>query len=409
MFMMFTIAGAAYVTSSLSADEQKSQRLHLLSQCFSPAVVKKLTQSPEVMDRFYEQWMSVFFVDIRGFTQASEASREDIEGLALRLRNVMDIGYREIVVTHEGIVDKFMGDAIMGWIGGHFSKHWDIFAAERRALLADEIEEATQDLRAVERAIRARETGAGLSGERRVNDSVSPAELETDLAQLNEAKRRIQAGLEDLADRRRTAIQENPGLDERYETRVLAYKRAVARSAAMCCLTIWDEVSNQDAAEAFTELKIGIASGPVMVGNFGATRQVGFTVLGPTVNRAARLEPASAQCGCKILVDQDTFALLGDDPELVFRELPVISVKGVDADLRVYEPLRKDGVSSQALNAFRLAAEAILADRLADAIERLREADRLWEGGDHASQLWAKECEKAVREGYSLKFRKMSK
>ena len=78
--------------------------------------------------------MTVFFIDIRGFTKAVEKDAGDVEGLALKLRKVMNTARKQIVVSHEGIIDKFMGDAVMGWVGGHFSVHWKLMekVPERR-------------------------------------------------------------------------------------------------------------------------------------------------------------------------------------------------------------------------------------------------------------------------------------
>ena len=76
--------------------------------------------------------MTVFFIDIRGFTKAVEKDAGDVEGLALKLRKVMDTARRQIVVSHEGIIDKFMGDAVMGWVGGHFSAHWKLMEEVRK-------------------------------------------------------------------------------------------------------------------------------------------------------------------------------------------------------------------------------------------------------------------------------------
>ena len=65
------------------------------------------------------------------------------------------------------------------------------------------------------------------------------------------------------------------------------YSRRVARTAVNCCLKIWEEVGKIEGPNAFNKLKIGIGSGQVLIGNFEATDQIAYTVLGPTVNLAA--------------------------------------------------------------------------------------------------------------------------
>ena len=75
----------------------------------------------------------------------------DIEGIAEKLRNVRDIAREIIVENHQGIVDKFMGDAVMGWIGGHFSTHWNQLSDSRRQLFQDEIEDLERNIANLQR------------------------------------------------------------------------------------------------------------------------------------------------------------------------------------------------------------------------------------------------------------------
>jgi adenylate cyclase len=56
------------------------------------------------------------------------------------------------------------------------------------------------------------------------------------------------------------------------------------------------------------QIRIGINTGPAVVGNVGATRRMEYTVLGDAVNRAQRLE-AAARPGC-LLIGEQTFELV---------------------------------------------------------------------------------------------------
>jgi hypothetical protein len=142
-----------------------------------------------------------------------------------------------------------------------------------------------------------------------------------------------------------------------------------------------------------------MASGPICVGNFGSTQQVGFTILGPTVNRAARLEPASFQCGCKVLVDEETHALVGDGDEIVFRSWGRVEVKGIDTGLAVYEPLPAGPETSRFLALFHEGRERAERGELEAAIASFTKADEARTGGDPASRLWRDRAQRALADG----------
>ncbi|MDC0835781.1 adenylate/guanylate cyclase domain-containing protein [Geitlerinema sp. CS-897] len=85
-------------------------------------------------------------------------------------------------------------------------------------------------------------------------------------------------------------------------------------------------------------LRVGIASGSLVVGNMGsATAKKSYTVMGDTVNIAARLKGVSKQYGVEIALDDSTEMLLGD--RYATRELDWIKVVGKEEPVRVYELL----------------------------------------------------------------------
>jgi len=59
------------------------------------------------------------------------------------------------------------------------------------------------------------------------------------------------------------------------------------------------------------DVKIGIATGPMVVGTFGPEGNRSFTVIGDTVNVAARLEKAAKQFGSGIAVSDSTYRKAG--------------------------------------------------------------------------------------------------
>ena len=85
------------------------------------------------------------------------------------------------------------------------------------------------------------------------------------------------------------------------------------------------------------DVKIGISSGPAIVGNVGAPHRLSYTALGATVNLAARLEKVCSAFGCGIVVDAATMAALKD--RYLFCELDAVTLKGKLAPVPVYEAI----------------------------------------------------------------------
>ena len=85
------------------------------------------------------------------------------------------------------------------------------------------------------------------------------------------------------------------------------------------------------------KIRIGLATGEVVAGNIGSENAKSYTVMGPTVQLAERLEGASKQYGTQILMAEATYELVKDT--IVTREIDQITVPGYDQPIRIYEPL----------------------------------------------------------------------
>ena len=81
--------------------------------------------------------------------------------------------------------------------------------------------------------------------------------------------------------------------------------------------------------------RVGLNSGEMVTGNMGSSMRMNYTMMGDTVNLAARLEPAAKQYGVYTFVAENTYKVVKDQFE--WRLLDFIRVKGKNKPVKVYE------------------------------------------------------------------------
>ena len=82
---------------------------------------------------------------------------------------------------------------------------------------------------------------------------------------------------------------------------------------------------------------IGISHGEGFVGNMGHPNRMEVAVMGDVVNLGSRLEGATKQYGCPILVNEEVY--LNTQNDFHYQELDVIQVKGKTEGVRIYRPI----------------------------------------------------------------------
>ncbi|APF16898.1 adenylate/guanylate cyclase with TPR repeats [Caldithrix abyssi DSM 13497] len=276
------------------------QEKRMLRGVFSHYVPEKLIQEiiahPEKLALGGEEReVTVLFSDIAGFTTLSEHMKP--AELVTQLNEYLT-AMTNVILRHDGIIDKFEGDAIMAEFGVpvHFEGH------QKAACLA-------------------------------------ALEMQQELKKLNRK---------------------------------------------------W-----QQAHKPLFEVRIGINTGIVIVGNMGSEKVFDYTVIGDHVNLGARLEGANKAYKTKIMVSNFTYEAVKED--FIFRPLDLIRVKGKTKPVQVYELIgsRQTPYTDQFMEMLDLFNQGLVAYRLQQwdlAREFFEQCLRLVPN-DGPSQLYVERCQ----------------
>jgi class 3 adenylate cyclase len=144
------------------------------------------------------------------------------------------------------------------------------------------------------------------------------------------------AFVNDLFARVETPIERHRGVIDKFigDGVMAIFERADdAAQAAVACL---------GALDPSMSVGIGLHTGPVMLGTVGGTRRLSCTVIGDSVNLAARIEGMTKTFGASILLSDATKRALSGSIEL--RALGQVTAKGKTEPVGLYEAL--DGLSA---------------------------------------------------------------
>lgn len=105
---------AVLILKYLGEVKERRRLRRVFSQYVSPTVVEEVLALPELKLGGTKKNLTVFFSDIRGFTSISEKLTPE---KLVHILNEYLTAMTDLVFKHRGVVDKYMGDAIMAFWG----------------------------------------------------------------------------------------------------------------------------------------------------------------------------------------------------------------------------------------------------------------------------------------------------
>jgi adenylate cyclase len=94
--------------------------------------------------------------------------------------------------------------------------------------------------------------------------------------------------------------------------------------------------------------RIGVNTGQMVTGNMGSAMRMNYTMMGDTVNLAARLEASAKQYGIYIQVAEETYKACKD--KFIWRDLDYVVVMGKTEPAQVYELIAEAGQMPEGYN-----------------------------------------------------------
>lgn len=175
------------------------------------------------------------------------------------------------------------------------------------------------------------------------------------------------------------------------------------------CYAAMERVAADPALEGVPRLglRIGVATGRVIVGDCGAPPLLNdYTVIGDSVNLAARLEAANKQFGTDVLVTKRTWDLLEPAVRdaLLWRPLGLVRVAGQSAASEILELVgRKTGgeeqikleewiaLNNEAINLYRAGQYQAAYEKFVELV--------IAERGSAGALLYVQQCNELIKEG----------
>jgi adenylate cyclase len=165
-------------------------------------------------------------------------------------------------------------------------------------------------------------------------------------------------------------------------------KRAVTTALEMRTVLAAINASRNDVEQPPLRIGMGISTGEVVSGNIGSERRMDFTVIGDSVNVAARLENLNKLYGTDILISEPTLAELGSG--FTTRLVDQVLFKGRKKPVKVYQVLAAGDVKlSKAEECFTSGLELYLKKDFKKAAEFFDQG----KSGDPVCNVFLQRCQ----------------
>jgi len=139
--------------------------------------------------------------------------------------------------------------------------------------------------------------------------------------------------------------------------------------------------------------RIGINSGPAVTGNMGSTMRMNYTMMGDTVNTAARLESSAKQYGIFVQISDSVYEKVRDHFSCMY--LDTIRVKGKSVPVKTYELVTTDEseIEKQYRALFCDGVALYQARKWSESLARFQQAKSLMgDEGRHPAQVYIDRC-----------------
>ena len=125
--------------------------------------------------------------------------------------------------------------------------------------------------------------------------------------------------------------------------------------------------------------RIGLNCGPMVTGNMGSEMRMNYTMMGDTVNLAARLESSAKQYGVYNFVGENIYEAA--KTHFAFRFLDFVQVKGKNIPVKVYELVADRSIiksdTVDLIKVFEKGLDHYFKQEWSDAIIQFKESEKL--------------------------------